>query len=129
MGHGITIHCESCDYYANFILGIGMMYSSLERVISEVSPARREKVKNLLQRKDIQSVDYEHKLFICPKCNNLAQHFDFSITYNQGQVYQPYFRCPTCHMKLVPLEEPVTSTPCPECGQLTLVEEMTMLWD
>ncbi len=81
MGQGITIECKSCDYIETFILGMGMMYSSLENVISLVSPKRQEAVLNILQYEDVHEVTYAHKLFVCPQCNTLAGRFDFSISY------------------------------------------------
>jgi len=84
MGHGITVECTNCDYIEIFQLGIGFMYSSLENVIDLISPKRKEKVLNILQDKLVQNVTYEHKLFACPKCNNLMSRFNFSITYDDN---------------------------------------------
>ena len=77
MGHGITIEWTKCDYLNSFFLGIGMMYSSLENVISHVRPNRREEVLNLLPHQDIYDVNYEHKMFFCPNCKILAARFRF----------------------------------------------------
>jgi hypothetical protein len=44
MGQGVTIDCKSCGYIKTFWVGIGFMYSSLEKVINQVSPKRREMV-------------------------------------------------------------------------------------
>jgi len=129
MGQGITIECKSCDYVETFYLGIGFMYSSLENVIELISPIRKENVLNILQCKDIHDVSYEHKLFVCPKCTRLMSRFDFSITYNDNQVYKPYFRCPECRKKLVPLTEPIENKPCPKCGRKTLTQNMSIMLD
>ena len=129
MGHGITVESKSCNYEDTFSLGIGMMYFSLENVISLVSPHRREKVLNLLKRQDSFAMDYDQKMFVCPSCNTLAERFDFSIAYGAGQIYKPYFRCPKCRKKLVSLEEAIESTSCPQCGEKTLISTESVLWD
>ena len=128
-----SIECNNCGYGNSICLGIGMMYSSLERVISLVSPKRREQVLTILHRQDVHDVRYEHKIFICPRCNMLTGRFDFSIAYNDGQVYKPYFRCPECRTKLIALEEPIDEhirkIPCPECGKKSLTYLVEILWD
>jgi transcription elongation factor Elf1 len=129
MGDGITVECKSCDYQNNFILGVGMRYFSLENVIDLVSPTSREEVLDLLQRQDVKDVRYEHKLFVCPNCNNLAERFDFSISYDDGQTYSPYFRCPDCRTKLVQLDKPIDNIRCPNCGEKTLIHYPSVLWD
>ena len=129
MGSGITVRCQSCSYEDAFTLGIGMMYSSLENVISLVSPRRRDTVRELLARHDVEDVSYEHRMFICPSCSSLASRFDFSITYNNGQVYAPYFRCSKCKEILTPLEEPIEHVPCSICGKRTLEQAEMLLWD
>ena len=129
MGHGITIECESCDYQETFMLGVGMMYWSLENVISQVSPARRKEVRDILQNHDVIGTSYEHKLFICLNCNTLGERFDYSINYDGGLIYEPYFRCSECRTKLVPLEEPINSLRCSKCGEATLTSNETVMWD
>jgi transcription elongation factor Elf1 len=129
MGDSITVECKSCDYQNKFILGVGMRYFSLENVIDLVSPTRREEVLKLLQRQDVKDVRYEHKLFVCPNCNNLAERFDFSISYDDGQTYSPDFRCPDCRTKLIQLDKPIDNIPCPNCGEKTLIHFPSVLWD
>lgn len=129
MGHFISVDCESCDFQESFMIGVGMAYFSLENVISQVSPNRRSKVKALLQRQDIHDIRYEHKIFVCPNCDHLAGRFDFFISYGDRQTYSPYFRCPDCRTRLVPLTEPITTLRCPECSQKSLVESTTGFWD
>lgn len=129
MGEGITIKCKQCDYQETYILGIGMMYSSLENVISLISPYRRETVLNILHTQYIHEVKYEYKLFICLKCNSIIGRFDYSIIYGDGQIYRPYFRCPECKTKLITVTEPISNIRCPSCGEKSLVENFEMLWD
>lgn len=129
MGQGITIDCQSCEYIKTLWVGKGFMYSSLEKVINQVSPKRREMVLDILHNKVVHEVDYEHKLFQCPKCHTLESHFDFSIIYNHNKKYAPYFRCPECRVKLDPVQEPIDNIHCPKCGRKDLTQFTTLMWD
>lgn len=129
MGQGIIVECTICDYQDSFTLGVGMMYYSLENVIGQFSPYQRKKVLSMLHDGDVFGSDFEHKLFVCPKCNMLAGRFDFIIFYNGGQIYKPVFRCPECRSKLIPLKEPIEKTPCPACGNISLKKNDFLLWD
>lgn len=129
MGERIIVECLRCDYQKSFLLGVGMMYSSLEHVISLVSPTRHDEVLKILQTQVIHAVNYEHKLFVCPKRNRLAGRFDYLISYNDNQIYRPYFRCPKCRIKLVPISETVTDLYCPQCGEKSLNQHVGILWD
>jgi len=129
MGQGITIDCQSCEYIKTFWVGKGFMYSSLEKVINQVSPKRREMVLDILHKKVVHKVDYKQKLFQCPKCHKLESRFDFSIIYNNDKKYAPYFRCPECRVKLDPVQEPIDNVPCPKCGRKDLTQFTTLWWD
>ena len=129
MGQGITIDCQSCEYLKTLWVGKGFMYSSLEKVINQVSPKRREMVLDILHNKVVHEVDYKHKLFQCPKCHKLVSRFDFSIIYNDDKKYAPYFRCPECRVNLDPVQEPIDNVTCPKCGRKDLNEFTTLWWD
>ena len=129
MGEGITIECKSCDYKKSFTLGVGMMYASLENVISQVSPKRREDVLNIIHNEEVYEVNYQHKLFFCSHCHNLESRFDYFILYNNNKKYKPIFCCPECRKKLIPVEEPIENIPCPKCGKKALTKFVSMMWD
>jgi archaellum component FlaF (FlaF/FlaG flagellin family) len=63
MGTTLKIICESCGHSKEYMLGVGMIYSSLENVIEEVHPAKRDYVLSLLKRKDLIKTDYSHSLY------------------------------------------------------------------
>ncbi|MGA2503203.1 MAG: hypothetical protein ABSG01_03835 [Anaerolineales bacterium] len=131
MGEGIILECSQCDYSEYFNLGVGMGYSSLSAVINEVSPARRKTVKNLLARKDVTEVDFEHRVYECPTCHLLAERFDYSIEYASGKVYRPYFLCGRCRTRMIPATGPLTEHICPNCGARPLMvnESFHVDWD
>lgn len=106
-----------------------MLYHSLKNVINQFSPHHRKKVLSLLENEDVFDSNFEHKLFVCPNCNLLASRFDFSIYYNDGQIYTPVFRCPECRSNLIPLKESIEKAPCPACGKVSLQQYEFLLWD
>ena len=67
MGDLFSLYCQDCGYEVELLSGVGMMYSSLERVLFLVSKARRETVKELLHRDDRISVDYKQTIFTSPE--------------------------------------------------------------
>lgn len=129
MGQGITIECKNCGYKKSFTLGVGMMYSSLENVINEVSPDRRETVLNILHSEEIHEIDYQHRLFTCPAYHLLVEHFDYHILYNDNKKCEPEFHCFKCRRKLLPVKASIAEIPCPECGKKSLTQFVSMMWD
>ena len=131
MGTGITVHCESCNYYREFYLGLGMMYPSLENVIDWVDQWRRTEVLEILQNHKVERRNYENKLYGCTNCAGLYERFYVKIDYDGGEVYETDFMCGRCKSRLVEIEEfgEVNNRPCPRCNQKTLSVEENILWD
>jgi DNA-directed RNA polymerase subunit RPC12/RpoP len=136
MGTGISIICQNCGYEKDFMLGIGMMYSSLEKVI-DLSP-HRKKILDILQNhiviKDEFRWDnpfYEHRLYRCSSCNQLHERFYVKIEYDDKKVYETKFKCPKCknELKAVEDEKDVKKHPCPECNNKKLFIQEMVLWD
>ena len=129
MGHGITVECTNCNYQETFMLGVGMKYSSLLNVLALVSKQRRDRVIELYQNHDIHNVNYGHELFICSKCNTLAERFDFLITFDDDQIYRPYFRCSKCQTKITRFNGSIEDLECSTCREKALMHFESMLWD
>jgi hypothetical protein len=131
VGSGITVSCQSCDYDKSFYLGVGMMYSSLEKVIDCVDRWRRTLVLEILQNHKVERCEYEHKFYGCTNCADLYERFYVKIDYDGGEVYETEFKCGRCKIKLVELEESrgLENRPCPKCDQMTLRIEEAVLWD
>ena len=50
MGYGMTVLCRNCGKEVTYMLGIGMMYFSLEAVLDkEVHWKRREHIREILK--------------------------------------------------------------------------------
>lgn len=111
------------------MLGVGVMYSSLERMVHLVSPAKRESVLKVLSEHEPEEVDYEHALFACVKCNTLQSRFNYRLVYDHGHVVEPRFRCGDCRAKLVPAAEDIGQYSCRRFGARPLTIEQEMLWD
>ena len=131
MGSGITVHCESCNYYREFHLGLGIMYSSLENVIDCVDHWRRAEILEILQNHKVKKCDYEHKLYGCSNCAGLYERFYVKIAYDAGEVYETDFICGRCKNRLFEIKDisAVKNRPCPGCNEKTLRVEESILWD
>jgi DNA-directed RNA polymerase subunit RPC12/RpoP len=112
------------------MLGIGMMYSSLEAVLDLVVPRkRREKIREILRTADPGSTEYSHRLYACPQCNALHQRFHIKICKENRAVYEPRFRCGTCWSSLVPAGDDVSQYCCRFCGSKALEQSGWLMWD
>ena len=131
MGSGIIVRCESCEYYKEFYLGLGMMYSSLENVIDCVDHWRRAEVLEILQNHKVEKRAYEHKLYGCTNCAGLYARFYVKIDYDGGKVFETDFICVKCKSGLAEIEDisVVSNRPCPYCNQKSLSVEESILWD
>jgi len=128
MGDLFSLYCQDCGYDVELLTGVGMMYSSLENVLFLVSDARREEVKELLQRDDLSSVAYKQTIFTCPECSLQESRFNYRIEYGDGEVYQPYFLCSRCRTKLVEDDQPRIIDQCPVCGSKNVMAG-SGVWD
>lgn len=128
MGHILIHQCLDCGYGDELYEGVGMMFYSLRNGISGVSKSRREKILSLLGRDDLSNVEFSHKIFVCPECNQQGSRFDFRLAYGDGKEYQPYFLCSNCWTRLIEDPDPYQSRPCPSCGSKKVIFNMG-LWD
>ena len=138
MGSEIYVMCRNCGYEKRFILGIGMLYSSLEEVIDLVHYRRRKKILDILRNhkviKDEYRWDnpfYEHRLYRCFNCNRLYGKFYVKIEYDDNKVYETKFKCSKCknELKAVEDEKNVKKYPCPECNKKEFSIQEMGLWD
>ena len=127
MGIGISVLCQNCGYEKKFTLGVGMLYSSLEKVIHLVPYRSREKVLDILRNHKVNKGEfrnplYDHRLFRCLSCNQLHGRFYVKIEYDDNKVYETKFNCSKCkkELKAVENEEDVKNYPCPKCDKTDL---------
>ena len=129
MGTTIIISCESCGHSDEYMLGVGMTYSSLENVIEEVPFSNREHVLSILKRDDLMKTDFSHSLYACPKCETLFERFHYRIVYGDSEVYKSEHKCSLCKTKLVIARNNISKYRCPKCKARTLKKENYLLWD
>lgn len=121
------------------MLGVGMMYSSLEAVEDAISSGERKKVMAVLRHHAVQATDYYHALYVCDGCHGLYKRFYVKIEYDNNQTYETVFKCPRCDVILrdtnLTCEKEgadfpnLLLWPCPKCGKTNLRVDEFMLWD
>ena len=130
MGEGYTIGCTKCGREITYMLGVGMMYGSLERVLEfAVHWRHRAKIREILQTSEPDSIDYEHKIFACPKCDTLYSRFDVEIRKNNVLLYKSRFRCTKCRSGLTEPKKDLLQHRCRYCSERALEYRAEMLWD
>jgi len=131
MGIGLTISCRHCHWKDNYIVGVGMLYSSLESVLGAVHHSERESVRDLLENHEIDhdATEYGHKIFVCPKCGALRNRFYYKIFYGPGKVCESVFTCGRCRSRMAEVDSDIGYHACPRCGERGLSSEVTENWD
>ena len=130
MGHNALVQCSECGHTDEFQLGVGMMYSRLEHVIELVLPSQRERVLQVLREGHVESEEYEHALFTCPKCHILHGRFHYQVVHDGGKVLEADFQCDRCQTPLKRATRKVPHYRCSACGARALTEQpLSTLWD
>lgn len=130
MGSGIAIECDNCGYKFEAITGVGMMYSSLSKVLFAVHYKRRPFIEDILDHHDVDETEYEHRVYKCSGCGKFAGRFYVKILYDQGSVYESEFKCSKCKKELADVsDEDLTKYQCPQCNNKSLMEFPMLMWD
>ena len=129
MGDGVYVHCTNCDASDEFITGVGMSYGYLEHVIPLITGKAKQTITDINNIFDIDSSDYEHKIFACPSCNTLHNRFYVKVEYGDGKVFETIFRCGKCRTNLIDAKHSIDYYNCKRCGMKALEENGEMLWD
>jgi DNA-directed RNA polymerase subunit RPC12/RpoP len=130
MGSGMMVKCSSCGREEEFMLGVGMLYSSLEAVLDRaVHWRRRSAIREILDTYSPVETDYGHRLYACPKCETLHERFYVSIRKDETCLYDSQFKCSRCKSALVPTDKDASAFRCRKCHQRTLTAEGHVMWD
>ncbi len=86
MGSSIEITCSNCSYEFDAMLGIGMMYSRLSKILFLIHYKRREVAEEIIYTHDVIETDYEHRCYRCPRCNRFYARFYVKIDYDQDKL-------------------------------------------
>ena len=131
MGYGITSSCKICNHDEEFILGVGMMYSSVENVLDTVVHWRyRTKIREILSQHKLATTEYSHELYICPTCEIIFERFYIRISQFDKVLYESSFCCNKCKCilkKTTP--EDVENCRCKKCKARDLEWSSGLLWD
>lgn len=139
MGESFSTHCQSCDDYKQFLIGVGMIYSSIEDLLFVYPTILRKNVRTnvqeILKGNTILSEDMYHAVYLCQKCETLHSRFYLKFECEDGQHFETKFQCPDCRGKLVGLTESeqraidVRKFRCRKCRKKNLFPDLGPLWD
>jgi len=121
MGDLFSLYCRDCGFSQELRLGVGMLFFGSDNKIQMLPRGKRKKAQELLKRPDASLDFFQYDLFLCPKCDLQASRLNFQISYGEGQVYQPSFRCSICRTQLVKDDHPRLLDHCPSCGSANLM--------
>lgn len=138
MGSTSRIFCNQCDCKIDVSIGPGMMYWSLDNVISQEDEEYREifEMRDRIRKKynDVKERP-QHALYICDECEFWANKLDVKFIVQDKQkdmVYEYKYKCPKCshELKKISEEEIISHIKCPKCESKDLGINMGwMLWD
>jgi DNA-directed RNA polymerase subunit RPC12/RpoP len=130
MGHSIKVECGNCKQSQEFTLGVGMMYSSLNKVLDLVPTPWRAEILGILKLHKVRETNYEHQTYHCPRCHRLYENFHVYIDYDEGQMFETSYKCDECKVTLEPVtEDDIPNLPCERCGERALTTQEVILWD
>jgi DNA-directed RNA polymerase subunit RPC12/RpoP len=131
MGVGITVECPNCSIKLNFVLGVGMGYSSLESVLQFAQPDHKQEIQRVLETHPVLETKYSHCLFLCENCNHLSNGFYVKLIFDSGQFYETLFHCSKCSTKLSQLHTllELNDILCIGCGQKSLHVTEEYFWE
>ncbi len=130
MGQGIIVQCENCSDSNEYMIGVGMMYSSLKKVVDFLDYSKKKRVKSILESNEVIDSDYSHELYHCSHCNAITEHFYLRVNYATNQVYETLYICGKCRVNLNKIEiDALLQLPCSKCGGKKLKADENILWD
>ncbi len=129
MGQGIITKCATCNDEKKYLLGVGMMYSSLKNVTGRIHSINRRKINEFSRNGAIIREQFEHRLYFCKKCLIPHSRFWIRLEREDGKVFETVFKCPQCRSRMIPGDLDFTKYACSLCGMKTLTVIGEMLWD
>jgi len=134
MGHGNFVTCEDCGYEREFMLGVGMMYGNLEKIIQFLDKKSFEEVSIIL--KDNLDPYYEtdgHCVYQCQQCFSVREKI-YLLIYDKNKkiIYRTSSICSKCKIKRKRVQEKddlLHQIICPKCKTKELNVSGGMCWD
>ena len=129
MGQGVITKCSTCQAQNEYIFGVGMMYSSLKNVTSNIHWKNRRKIDEFSRNGKNIHEEFEHRLYFCEKCLIPHSRFWVRLEREDGEVFETVFKCPQCRSEIIQGDLDFTKYACSLCGMKTLAVIGEMMWD
>ena len=96
MGQGVITKCSTCHSEKEYLLGVGMMYSSLKNVTGSVHWINRREIDEFSRNVKIIREEFEHRLYFCEKFLVPHSRFLIRLEREDGEIFETIFKCPKC---------------------------------
>ena len=134
MGHGNFVICESCGYEKEFMLGSGMMYFGLDKIIQFLDKKSFDEVSKVIRNNPNPNYKSDgHCVYQCQKCFSVKEKLHLVISdENKKIVYRTSSNCSKCKTKRKRVQEKddlLHQMICPKCKNKELSVNGELCWD
>lgn len=134
MGHGNFVICKDCGYEREFILGVGMMYGSLDKIIQFLDKKSFDEVSRVIENHPNPHYETDgHCVYQCRQCFSVREKMHLLIyDENKKIIYRTFSNCSKCKIKRKRVEEKndlLHQIICPKCKTNELIVNEGMCWD
>ena len=134
MGHGNFVVCEDCGYEREFMLGVGMMYGTLDFIMQFLDKKNFEEVSNILKSNPEPHYETDgHCVYQCRECFSIRERMHLLIyDENKKIIYRTQSSCSKCKIKRKRVQEKdnlLHQIMCPKCKTKELNVSGGMCWD
>lgn len=124
MGEIKKISCRACGRDWQVQTGCGLQHGMLENVVSAFPKAMQKGIYKSVEDMEFPIYDFSYRLAHCDYCCRIVSVPVFTSMEKTSFIGG----CPVCGHD-TELIQNIEETICPVCGQKTLQEEETGLWD
>ena len=134
MGHGNFVICKDCGYEREFMLGVGMMYGSLDKIIQLLDKKSFDEVCKVIENNPNPGYETDgHCVYQCRQCFSVREKIHLLIyDENKKTVYQTSSKCSKCKIKRKRVQEKddlLHQMICPKCKDKELFVNGGLCWD
>ena len=135
MGTGNLIKCNKCSYEKEFMLGYGMLYGDVDRVVSFLDKKNRDRATEVMKENHQNyTFDFEGRaIFQCRKCFSVEENEYIVIRDKEKKLlFRTYSECKKCKIKRRKLpmrDEIVKEFYCPKCKTDSVEVHTGIMWD
>lgn len=134
MGHSNFVSCKDCGYEREFILGVGMMYGSLDKIIQFLDKKSFDEASRVIENHSNPHYETDgHCVYQCRQCFSVREKMHLLIyDENKKIIYRTFSNCSKCKIKRKRVEEKndlLHQIMCPKCKSKELIVNGGMCWD